>query len=154
MSDSSRPHGLQPTRLLCPWDFPDKNTGVGCHFLLQGILPTRGWNLLPLLHWQADSLLLMRPDMPQTHFYFHTKESHSVIKRNGRCTQVRLWMDLKIIMLILRGASSNNGSRGGSQRPESRKSECPVVGGFPGGPVVRVPRVHCGAWGRHPWPRN
>ena len=29
MSDSSRPHGLQPTRLLCPWDFPGKSTGVG-----------------------------------------------------------------------------------------------------------------------------
>ena len=28
---------LQPARLLCPWDFPGKNTGVGCHFLLQGI---------------------------------------------------------------------------------------------------------------------
>ena len=28
------PHGLQPTRFLCPWDFPGKNTGVGCHFLL------------------------------------------------------------------------------------------------------------------------
>ena len=35
MSDSLLPHGLQPTRLLCPWDFPGKNTGVGCHFLLQ-----------------------------------------------------------------------------------------------------------------------
>ena len=34
MSDSSRPHGLQPTRLLCPWDFPGKSTGVGCHHLL------------------------------------------------------------------------------------------------------------------------
>ena len=30
-----RPHGLQPTRLLHPWDSPGKNTGVGCHFLLQ-----------------------------------------------------------------------------------------------------------------------
>ena len=29
-----RPHGLQPTRLLCPWDFPGKSTGVGCHCLL------------------------------------------------------------------------------------------------------------------------
>ena len=29
-----RPHGLEPARLLCPWDFPGKNTGVGCHFLL------------------------------------------------------------------------------------------------------------------------
>ena len=30
-----RPHRRQPTRLLCPWDSPGKNTGVGCHFLLQ-----------------------------------------------------------------------------------------------------------------------
>ena len=35
MPDSSRPHGLQPTRLLRPWDFPGKSTGVGCHCLLQ-----------------------------------------------------------------------------------------------------------------------
>ena len=35
MSDSVQPHGLQPTRLLCPWDSPGKNTGVDCHFLLQ-----------------------------------------------------------------------------------------------------------------------
>ena len=35
MSDSVRPHRQQPTRLPCPWDFPGKNTGVGCHFLLQ-----------------------------------------------------------------------------------------------------------------------
>ena len=36
ISDSSRPHGLQPTRLLCPWDFPGMSTGVGCHCFLQG----------------------------------------------------------------------------------------------------------------------
>ena len=35
MSDSQRPHGLKPTRLLRPWDFPGKSTGVGCHCLLQ-----------------------------------------------------------------------------------------------------------------------
>ena len=35
MSDSVQPHGLKPTRLLCPWDPPGKNSGVGCHFLLQ-----------------------------------------------------------------------------------------------------------------------
>ena len=34
-SDSSQPHGLQPTRLLCPWDLPGKCTGVGCHCLLR-----------------------------------------------------------------------------------------------------------------------
>ena len=42
VSDSSRSYGLKPTRLLCPWDFPGKNTGVGCHFLPQGIFPTQG----------------------------------------------------------------------------------------------------------------
>ena len=35
VSDPQRPHGLQPTRLLHPWDFPGKSTGVGCHRLLR-----------------------------------------------------------------------------------------------------------------------
>ena len=35
VSDSVRPHRRQPTRHRCPWDSPDKNTGVGCHFLPQ-----------------------------------------------------------------------------------------------------------------------
>ena len=39
------PHGRQPARLLCPWDSSGKNTGVGCHFLLQGILLTQGLKL-------------------------------------------------------------------------------------------------------------
>ena len=58
MSDFCDPHGLQPTRLLCPWDAPGKNTGVVCHALLQEIFPTQGLNpcLLHLLHWQAGSL--------------------------------------------------------------------------------------------------
>ena len=49
------PHGLPPARLLCPWDFPGRNTGVACHFLLQGIFPTQGLNL-GLLYWHVDSL--------------------------------------------------------------------------------------------------
>ena len=51
-------HGLKPTRLFCPWNFPGKITGVDCHFLLQRIFPTEGSNpcLLHLLHWQRDSL--------------------------------------------------------------------------------------------------
>ena len=55
VSDSLRPHGLQPTRLLCPWNSPGKNTEMGCHFLLQRIFPTQGSNpyLLFLLHWQV-----------------------------------------------------------------------------------------------------
>ena len=52
-------YGL-PARLLSPWDSPGRNTGVGCHALLQGIFPTQGSNahLLCLLHWQVDSLPL------------------------------------------------------------------------------------------------
>ena len=53
-------------QLLCPWDSPGGNTGVGCHALLQGIFPIRGWNpsLLYLLHWQVDSVLLNHQESP------------------------------------------------------------------------------------------
>ena len=58
VSHSLRPYGLQPARLLCPWDSPGKNTGVGCHALLQRIFLTQGSNpcLLGLLQWQAGYL--------------------------------------------------------------------------------------------------
>ena len=57
-------HGLEPTRLLCPWDSPGKNTGVGCHALLQGNLPDprmEPWS--PAL--QADSLPAKPPGKPK-----------------------------------------------------------------------------------------
>ena len=62
MSDSLHPHGLQFTRLLCPWNFPGRNTGVGCHCLLQGIFLPQGstLRLCCLLHWQAGSLPMCR----------------------------------------------------------------------------------------------
>ena len=68
MSDSLRPHGLQHARFLCPWNFPGKNTGVGCHFLLQGIFPDQGSNshLLLFLLWQVDSLPLSHLGSPST----------------------------------------------------------------------------------------
>ena len=46
-----QPCGLLPARLLCQWDFPGKNTRLGCQFLIQRLLPTQGLNLY-LLHWQ------------------------------------------------------------------------------------------------------
>ena len=59
MSNSTRPHGLKPARLLSPWDSPGKNTGMGCH-ALQGIFLTQGFEpaspVFPAL--QADSLPL------------------------------------------------------------------------------------------------
>ena len=61
---SLQPHGLQPDRLLCPWDFPGKGTGVGCHSFLQGIFLIQEFNLPPTL--QADSLPSEPPGKPQT----------------------------------------------------------------------------------------
>ena len=58
--------GLQPTRLPSPWDFSGKNTGVCCHFLLQRIFPTQGFNLHPL-HWQVGSL----PGKPIIYFIYY-----------------------------------------------------------------------------------
>ena len=43
VSDSLWPYGLQPARLLSPWSYPGKNTGAGCHFLLQEDLPDPGF---------------------------------------------------------------------------------------------------------------
>ena len=63
MSHSLRPHGLQHTRFPCPCDFPGKNTGAGCPFLLQGIFLSQGLNLC-LLSWQADSLPLSHLGSP------------------------------------------------------------------------------------------
>ena len=57
--------GSPPARLLCPWDFPGKNTGVGCHFPFQGIFPPQGSNLRLLIgrqilyHWATMEALLL-----------------------------------------------------------------------------------------------
>ena len=65
--------------VLCPWDFPGKNTGVGCHFPFQGIFPTQGANPR-LLHWQVGSLPLCclgahrkGEDAPFLYFWCHQR---------------------------------------------------------------------------------
>ena len=58
--------GLQSSRLLCPWDFPAKNTGVGCCFLLQGIFPTQDSNL-GLLHCKQVLYHLSHQGNPRSH---------------------------------------------------------------------------------------
>ena len=58
--DSLQPCGLQPVRLLLPWNSPGKNTGVGCHSRLQGIFPTQGYNL-GLLHCRQEISLPSEP---------------------------------------------------------------------------------------------
>ena len=60
MSNSLQLYGLKPARLLCPWDAPGKNTGEGCHVLLQGIFPNTGIETAPPAApaLQTDSLPL------------------------------------------------------------------------------------------------
>ena len=68
VSDSLRPRGLQPARLLCPWDSPSKNTGVGCHSLLQRIFLTASCTVgrfFTLRHQGSPCLLCAQLKMSQ-----------------------------------------------------------------------------------------
>ena len=69
------PMGYSPARLLCLWNFLGKNTGAGCHFLLQEIFPTQGLNLclLWLLHWKVGSLPAEPPGKPNIIGYICSK---------------------------------------------------------------------------------
>ena len=58
---SETPQTIAP----CLWDFPGKHTGVGCHFLFQGIFPSQELKL-SLLHWQADSFPLSHQKSPKS----------------------------------------------------------------------------------------
>ena len=62
-----RPHGLRPSRLLCPWNFPGKNTGVGCHSFSRGSSCPRVQtpSLLHLLLWQVNSLPTTCSKLPE-----------------------------------------------------------------------------------------
>jgi len=71
MTNSLQPYGLYPCRHLCSWDSSGKNTGIGCHALLQGVFPTQ---VSSFLHWQMDSLQLAPPGKPHTlHWWVLTK---------------------------------------------------------------------------------
>ena len=102
-SDSLWPDGLQPTRLLCPWDSPGKSTGgLPCPpALLQEIFPTQGRDsrVLRLLHWQAGFLPLAPPGEPA--------ERAPKVNRSGSflcCSQQRwgsnLWISIHTYTLI------------------------------------------------------
>ena len=73
VSDSWQPHGLQSARLLRPWDSPGKNTGVGCHALLQGIFLTQGSNLHLLLGWRILDHGATRKALPCIGIHWKTR---------------------------------------------------------------------------------
>ena len=88
MSDSLQHHGLQPTRLLCPWDFPGRSTGVGCHFLLQVIFPTQGSNL-GLPHCRQTCL----PSEPPGKSIFHGNRIYMYM-----CIHIHIYISLCCFM--------------------------------------------------------
>ena len=110
------PTGLQPTSLLCPWDSPGKNAGVGHHALLQGIFPTQGSSVwfLGLLHWEVGSL---------SHFPQHC----SCLKWGGNLIPMFLsWLELEAVamkfLLCCRSLGMLQVPRGGRARRTLRES--------------------------------
>ena len=77
--------GLQPTRFLCSWDFPAKNTGVDCHFLLQGIFLTQGLNPCPLL-----GKTIFTAESPGKRFTFLLKSVPQNSGSVGQCLSLSL----------------------------------------------------------------
>ena len=92
VSHSVISNSLRSPRLCYPWNSPGKNTGVGCHFLLQGIFPTEGLNLvhLCLLHWWAGSL----PTEPQGSHYriINWTNFNSVVSQGTGRPQAKGWL--------------------------------------------------------------
>ena len=80
VSNSLQSHGLQPARLLCPWNSPGKNTGVGCHSLLQGVFSNQGWNPGSPALW-ADSLPSVPPWQPYERSMHYILTSGTVIPK-------------------------------------------------------------------------
>ena len=125
--------------LLCPRDSPGKNTGVGCHFLLQGIFPTQGSNprLLCLLHWQ----------------FFNTRaawEALSKLIHKVHCQDslVARWLRLHAYAEGL-GSISGRGAKIHMSYGVAKKTKL-CLREFPGGPGVRILGFHCHGSGSVP----
>ena len=118
-----QPHGLQPTRLFCPCDFPGKNTGVGCYFLLQEIFLPQELNL-HLLHWQADSLPLSHVRGAKFH---HLLSPPVPFHQNALPLQTRSWPPLPPLH------PRHSDSPGPSHIPNLTADKSPPQGGPSGG---------------------
>ena len=113
MSHSLRSHGLQPTGLLCPWNFPGKSTGVGCHFLLQRIFPTQGSNP-GLPHCRQMLYRLCHQGISLFFVFARVRHGSSLILPS-------------ICLPRLVGQSRLNCSNHSELTTEKRENHCPVV---------------------------
>ena len=98
-----KPHGLWPLpRLLCPWDSPGKNSGVGCHFLLQGIFQPRNQTHIPCMgrqipyHWVTWGTLLSY----YTYFIFHWCWLGQCLT-HIRCSQNVCWKNCESMFIVI-----------------------------------------------------
>ena len=103
-------YGPQPPRILCPWDSPVRNTGVGCHVLLQGVFLTQGLNLrlLSLLHCRQVLY-------PQSHL--GSSRSGQLIKTSGHRKVLSSWIRNFDNPVPWRGDSDNFIGSLGLKRP-------------------------------------
>ena len=131
MFNSSQPRELQSTRPLCSWDSPDKNTGVSCHFLLQGIFPIQRSNphLLCFPHCrQILSPLSHRKSPPttHTHIYAYTKiESENkknpqlrTINKTARIEDITKGMKSRVVTCF---SDKNKAKSGSTEACHSRQ---------------------------------
>ena len=77
VSDSLPPHGRYPTRLLCPWTFPGKDTGVGCHFFLQENL--------------SDPRIKATSPVLTDGFLYHCATREAQTRKIGRINKTKRW---------------------------------------------------------------
>ena len=107
----------QPTRLLCPWDSPGKNTGVDRHALLQGIFLTRGSNL-PLLPWRAGSLYCASREAALFRGVFSGRKDEKVSRKTKPCAGYAHGTGISCQGWTLPGVAL-----GSSPSPANRRSE-------------------------------
>ena len=102
MFNSLWPHGLQPTRLLCSWNSPGKNTGVGSHCLLQGTFLTRGSNL-GLPHCRQILYHLSHQGSPIKAYYtkkYERKQSSKSVTLQWKLDLIKPWRERLAIPII------------------------------------------------------
>ena len=95
--DGAPPPAASLARLICPWDFPSKNTGVGCHFILQGIFPTQGSNLHPL-HLRIGRQILYRWATWEAHHPWMWEQVRRLLEMGQTIRHVHfVWQDWRKI---------------------------------------------------------
>ena len=107
MSNSLQPRGLEPTRLLCPWNLPGKSTGVGCHFLFQGIFSTQGSNpglprckqkLYHLLECNLNTDRMISVHFPGKPFNITVIQAYALISNVEETEVEQLYEDLQDLL--------------------------------------------------------